>query len=123
MFSYASDDIRLIYCNLWLNIGQNLSLMPRTPTNVLVQHLLNHTFGLISESSRSEILQDLAQNDLPTLALLDSNCLTNGEVSKQQQYDQQIVNKMKQTFAKLDPKCEIVTSNECLELVIKKKKN
>lgn len=94
--------------------------MPRTPSSVLIQHLLKHTFGLISESSRLDILRDLVQNDLSTLALFGLNCVTNGEVSKQQQYDQQIVNKMKRTFAKLDPKCEIVTSNECLELVMKK---
>lgn len=73
--------------------------------------------SLLSDSHRSEILQELAENDLPTLALLGSNCATNGEVPNLQQYGYEIVNQIKQTLAKLDPKTDIVTSNECLELV------
>lgn len=92
--------------------------MSRNPSSILVQSILKHTLGLLSESHRSEIFGELAQNDLPTLILLGSDCATNGEVPKLQQYAHQIVNKIKQTFAKLDPKSGIVTSNECLELVI-----
>lgn len=92
--------------------------MPRNPSSILIQNLIKHTLELLSEPYRSEILQELSKNDLPALTLLGSNYAENGEIPKLQQNGHQVVNKIKQTLAKLDPKSGIVTSNECIELVI-----
>lgn len=85
--------------------------MPRCPSSVLIQSLLNDTLSQLTESHRSEMLQEMA--NLPALAI----CTSNGEVSKSKEFDHQIVNKIKRTLAKLDPKSEIATTNDCLELV------
>lgn len=83
--------------------------MPRCPSSILIQSLLGHTLSLLSECHRSEMLEEMA--NMPALAI----CNPNGDVSKSK--DHEIVNKIKKTLAKLDPKSEIATANDCLELV------
>ncbi|XP_055315479.1 uncharacterized protein LOC129575628 isoform X2 [Sitodiplosis mosellana] len=109
--NYASDDTRSMYCKLWLSMSQNLSSIPRCPSSVLIQNLSKHTLSLLSECHRSEILRELPYS--PALAIFGCDC----DVSKLKQYGQEIVDKIKQTLAKLNPKSEIATNNECLELM------
>lgn len=93
-----------------------MATIPRTPSGVLVQQIFKNTLKLLSESERAQFNQKIAQNDVPVLELLCFNQV-NGEIPKLQQHGQQIVTQIKTILAKLDPKSEIVTSNECLELV------
>lgn len=106
-----------MYCKLWLNASENTTSIIRTPANVLIKTLLKYTFSLLSESQRLRIIQELAENDPSQLILLGFDGITNGELSKSQQFGKQTITKMKETFAKLNPNTEIVSSRECMELV------
>lgn len=74
--------------------------------------------NLLSEVQRSQIIGEITQNDTTSLAVLGFDYGTNGEVSKFQQYGQQIVRHLKEILAKIDPKSESVSSSECMKLVI-----
>lgn len=107
--SYTSEDTRLMICKLWLSLIRNLSSMPRCPSSILIRILLENTLNQLTECHRSEMLQEMAH--LPVLAILSSN----DEVTKSKGHE--IVNEIKKTLAKLDPKSEIATTNDCVELV------
>lgn len=90
-----------------------MASIPRTPSGVLVQVILKSALALLSESERSQLIPKLTQNDSTAVECLHFN-QTNGEVSKRVQ---QVVDQMNTILTKLNPKCEIVTSSECVELV------
>lgn len=113
-----SNESRLKYCELWLELNKNMSTMPNNLSNVLVRKLLKHTFDMMSEPGKSQFIREKVKNDWAVLDLLNyGNGGTNGEVSKRSQNAQQIVNKLKDVIGKLNPKSDIVTNNECIELV------
>ncbi|XP_031618500.1 uncharacterized protein LOC116337773 [Contarinia nasturtii] len=114
---YVSKETLLLYCKLWMSISRNFSAMPRNPSCVIVQKLLKHTLNLVSESERSQILCDQTQDDLPPLPLLCFDGIADVQATKLQRYAQETINKIKQTMNKLNPKSEIVSSNECNELM------
>lgn len=119
---YVSDETQLMYCKLWLTVRRTFPAIPRNPLHVLVDKLLKYTLGLVLQSHRSELFQSLAQEEFHSFLLLESNsntkAPTHNEDLKLKQCGQEIVNRIKETMAKLDPKSEIVTSNECIKLVI-----
>lgn len=107
-----------MYCKLWLTTLSNSSAIIRTPANVLHKLLLKYTFSLLSESQRLQIVQQIIENNLSHLAILGFDSITNSELLKLQQHIKQIISKIKDIFTKLNPNTEIVSSRECLELVI-----
>lgn len=72
---------------------------------------------------RSQIIRDVAAEDVSnsdTLLLrldLGLGLAVNGEFSKFKQVGQQIVNRIKEYFTKLDPRGDLVTMDECTKLV------
>lgn len=99
-------------------MNRKTSAIVRTPVNVMIKKLLKYTFSLLTNGQRTEIIQEMASNDVSNLALLGFDSVANGEASKFQQYSQQIVKKLKGVLAKLNPNSEIVSKTESLGLVI-----
>lgn len=71
---------------------------------------------MLTESQRSHITRDMTPANLTRLYF---NLAINRDNAPQyQQQSRQIVDNIKKTLTKVNPDSEIVTNNECLELVI-----
>lgn len=98
-------------------MNQNTTATLRTPANVMIKQLLKYTYSLLSNDQRSQIIREMTETDMASLAVLGFDSVANGEVQRFQQFSQTIVKKIKEILAKLNPSSEIVSTNECLELV------
>lgn len=73
---------------------------------------------MLSDVQRSQIIRDVAPENLPhSEILLRLDLAVNGEMSTIKQFGQQIVNRIKECFIKLNPRSELITMDECMELV------
>lgn len=74
--------------------------------------------NVLSAAQRSQVIGEITQNGSMSLAVIGFDNGINGEISKFQEYGQQIVRSLKEILAKIDPKSESVSSSECMKLVI-----
>lgn len=118
-FSHTTNEIRLLYCQQWLRCHQQASPIAQSPSNMFIRKILAYTLDLLSAEQRSQIIRDMAaENSSHNDILLRLELAANGDVSKFKQFGQQIVNRIKECFNKLNPRTELVTTDECSELVI-----
>lgn len=117
-FSYTTNENRLLYCQQWLRWHQHLSPIAQSPSNVFIQKILKYTLNLLSDEQRSQIVRDVASENASHIALLlPLELAANGDVAKFKQFGQQIVNRIKESFNKLNPRADLVTTDEYTELV------
>lgn len=109
----------MLYCRQWLRWHELLSPIAQSPSNIFVRKILKYTLNLLSDEQRSQIIRDVTpENSSHTDTLLRSElAAANGDMSKFKQFGQQIVNRIKESFNKLNPRTELVTTDECAELV------
>lgn len=82
--------------------------------------MLKYTLNLLSDVQRTQIIKNISTENSshPNMVLrLGLDLAVNGEMSKLKQLGQAIVNRIKECFTKLNPRSELVTTDECTELV------
>lgn len=95
-----------------------MSPIVQTPSNVFIRKILNYTLHLLSDVQRAQIIRDVLPENLPQSdILLRLDCTVNGEHSKLKQFGQQFVHRINECFTKLNPRSELVSHDECVELV------
>lgn len=108
----------MLYCQQWLRWHHQLSPISQCPASIFVRKILKYTFNLLSDVQRSQVIHDVAPENLShTDILLRLELTENGETSNFKQFGEQIVNRIKDCFNKLNPRSELVTMDECIELV------
>lgn len=103
-----------MYCKMWIKLCQISSSIPRNPSKILLQKLLKYTYNLLPVAYQSEMFHLLSHNDRFIMEQLALKSSTNGDL---QSYGQCVVEKVKLIFEKRHSNCDIVSPDECMEVV------
>lgn len=73
---------------------------------------------MLSDVQRSQIMHDVELESVSHFEVVSHvSWAVHGDQLKFQKFGQQLVNRIKECFTKLDPRSTLVTNDECVELV------
>lgn len=117
--SQSTKENQLRFCQQWLRHHQYVSAIAQTPSNIFIRKISKFTLSLLSNEQRTQALPDVPLEQLshPEI-MVRLDLAVNDDISKFKQFGQQMASRIKECFTKLNPRSEIVTNDECVELVM-----